>query len=126
MSAGIWMLVGIGLGFAVLMGFQAALARQTRAAIGREVPASSPLAAAEGRLVWFHAPTCAPCRAMHRDVLALGDRVLEVDVSQRPDLAAAFGVMATPTTLRVQGGKVVAARAGRIGREQLEAMLDAG
>jgi thioredoxin 1 len=123
MSAGIWLLVGIAIGLAVLMGFQALLARQTQAAVGREVPASGPLAEAEGRLVWFHSPTCAPCRAMHRDVAALGDRVIEVDVSQRPDLARTFGVMATPTTVRVKDGRVAAARAGRIGRDQLEAML---
>lgn len=121
MSPGLWILAGVLGGVALLVLLQA---RASRAAVGRAAPSLGPLGDAEGRLVWFHAPSCGPCRAMHPDIAALGARVIAVDVSQQPALAAQFGVVATPTTVRVKDGHILASRVGRLGRTQLVALLD--
>ena len=123
MTTGLWLLLGILLGFAALFAMQRWLARLGRASEGQPAAPLGPLGDAEGKLVWFHAPTCAPCRAMHADIRALGEQAIEVDVSRRPDLARAYGVMGTPTTVRVKDGRIAAARVGRLGRDQLAALL---
>lgn len=108
---------------ALLLGLQVAIGRMARASEGREAPALGPMGDAEGRLVWFHAPHCGPCRAMHPDVDALGDRAIVVDVTEHPELAMRYRIMATPTTMRVKHGRIAAARVGRLHRAQLDALL---
>lgn len=56
-------------------------------------------------VLYFTAPGCAPCRTVQRPALrqlleALGEgiQVIEVDASQRPDLADYWGVLSLPTT----------------------------
>ncbi|MFZ5821836.1 MAG: thioredoxin family protein [Chloroflexota bacterium] len=56
-------------------------------------------------LVYFTTPTCAPCKTIQRPVIeqlkaAYGKwfQVIEVDASQQPAVAQAWGVMTVPTT----------------------------
>ena len=56
-------------------------------------------------IVYFTTPTCAPCKTVQRPAIEklkkkLGERlqIIEVDASQRPDLAQDWGVMSVPTT----------------------------
>jgi thiol-disulfide isomerase/thioredoxin len=56
-------------------------------------------------LVYFTTPDCAPCRtiqrpAIHRISSLLGEQleVVEIDATERPDLAKVWGVMSVPTT----------------------------
>jgi thiol-disulfide isomerase/thioredoxin len=56
-------------------------------------------------LVYFTTPDCAPCKTIQRPAInrvsyALGEEleVVEIDATQRPDLAKAWGVMSVPTT----------------------------
>lgn len=56
-------------------------------------------------IVYFTTPTCAPCKTMQRPALermkaAYGKcfQVIEVDVSQQPEVAQEWGVMTVPTT----------------------------
>lgn len=56
-------------------------------------------------LVYFTTPDCAPCKtvqrpAIHRVSKLLGEEleVIEIDATQRPDLAKVWGVMSVPTT----------------------------
>jgi thiol-disulfide isomerase/thioredoxin len=56
-------------------------------------------------IVYFTTPDCAPCKTVQRPALnrvtqLLGERleVVEIDASQRPDLAKIWGVMSVPTT----------------------------
>jgi thiol-disulfide isomerase/thioredoxin len=56
-------------------------------------------------LVYFTTPDCIPCKtvqrpAIHRISHLLGEdvEVIEIDATQRPDLAKAWGVMSVPTT----------------------------
>jgi len=56
-------------------------------------------------ILYFTTPTCQPCKTVQRPALArvqaaLGERVqvIEVDCTQRPDLADSWGVLSVPTT----------------------------
>lgn len=56
-------------------------------------------------LVYFTTPDCAPCKTIQRPAInrvshVLGERleVIEIDATERPDLAKAWGVMSVPTT----------------------------
>ena len=56
-------------------------------------------------IVYFTTPDCIPCKTIQRPALSqlssiLGDRlqVIEIDATQRPDLASKWGVMSVPTT----------------------------
>lgn len=56
-------------------------------------------------IVYFTTPDCAPCKTVQRPALSrvmqiLGDglEVVEIDATQRPDLAKRWGVMSVPTT----------------------------
>lgn len=73
-------------------------------------------------IVWFHAPGCAPCRAMKPTVEALGDKARIIDVSQDMHTAQAFGVMATPTTVVIRAGQIAAVRVGAMSPSALAAL----
>ncbi|MEQ1501435.1 MAG: thioredoxin family protein, partial [Myxococcota bacterium] len=80
-------------------------------------------------VVWFHSPTCGPCRAMQPAIDALASThpgLHPVDVTVDPALAAKLGVMATPTTVRVADGTVTASRVGVMREAELEAWLAPG
>jgi len=56
-------------------------------------------------IVYFTTPDCAPCKTIQRPALnqlanVMGDKlqVIEIDATQRPDLARQWGVMSVPTT----------------------------
>lgn len=56
-------------------------------------------------ILYFTTPTCIPCKTVQRPALAqlmadLGDhlQVIEVDCTERPDLADYWGVLSVPTT----------------------------
>lgn len=56
-------------------------------------------------IVYFTTPDCVPCKTIQRPALdkltsTYGDKlhVLEIDATQRPDLAKTWGVMSVPTT----------------------------
>jgi len=56
-------------------------------------------------IVYFSTPDCVPCKTIQRPALdkltsTYGDtfQVLEIDATERPDLAKTWGVMSVPTT----------------------------
>ena len=56
-------------------------------------------------IVYFTTPDCVPCKTIQRPALdqvttLLGDQlqVIEIDATERPDLAKTWGVMSVPTT----------------------------
>ena len=56
-------------------------------------------------LVYFTTPDCAPCKTVQRPAIdrvsnLLGEKlqVIEIDATERPDLAKTWGVMSVPTT----------------------------
>src|SRR4051812_20053814 len=72
-------------------------------------------------LLQFSSSVCAPCaataRVLHRVAdPAAGIRHVELDVAERPELAARFSVLQTPTTLILDAAGVVRARIGGAAR----------
>ena len=56
-------------------------------------------------IVYFTTPDCVPCKTIQRPALTqltnvMGDKleVIEIDATQRPDLASEWGVYSVPTT----------------------------
>ena len=56
-------------------------------------------------IVYFTTPDCVPCKTVQRPAIhqvskLLGEhvQVIEIDATQRPDLAKTWGVMSVPTT----------------------------
>ena len=56
-------------------------------------------------IVYFTTPDCAPCKTIQRPALnkltgLMGDKlqVVEIDATERPDLASQWGVFSVPTT----------------------------
>ncbi|MFN3492746.1 MAG: thioredoxin family protein, partial [Anaerolineales bacterium] len=56
-------------------------------------------------IVYFTTPDCVPCKTIQRPALdkltsTFGDnlQVIEIDATERPDLAKTWGVMSVPTT----------------------------
>ncbi|AYF96822.1 thioredoxin family protein [Protaetiibacter intestinalis] len=86
--------------------------------------------ASEATLVQFSSEYCTPCRATARvlDELAAtreGVAHVELDVAERPELAARFDILQTPTTLVLdRTGRIRARIGGAVRREALLAELD--
>ena len=77
-------------------------------------------------LLFFHSPTCGPCRVMqpHVEALAARDhRVHLVDVSVRPDMARAYDVRATPTLVAIRRGSITDVRMGVQSPQAMAGML---
>lgn len=90
----------LGLGAWVLLR-RAALKQAARAAEG-----IAGLGERKAALLYFNSPLCAVCRAaqgpaVRRFQEAAGEtvQVLEIDVTERPDLAERWGILSLPTTV---------------------------
>lgn len=114
---------------AAFQGVTVLLAKRSR---GRAVAELGPDALAlvgdrDELLVYFHSPTCAPCRMMTPAVDAVAaahpGRVVTVDVGENPRAAAAFSVRATPTLVHVRGGKIDNVYLGGKGRSFIEGLI---
>lgn len=81
-------------------------------------------------LLQFSTDVCAPCTATARVLGALAESTdavahVDLDVTHRPDLAARFRVMQTPTTLILDARGAVRARiGGAVRRDVIVAELD--
>jgi len=80
-------------------------------------------------LLQFSTEFCAPCRATARILHELGsdrDGVehVEIDLTDRPDLAGLFGILQTPTTLVLDAEGSVRARIGGAVRPEVRAAID--
>lgn len=56
---------------------------------------------ADGTVVEFTHPLCTDCHELRARLVREGERVIEIDVSRRPDLARRYGVVAVPVAVRV-------------------------
>lgn len=80
--------------------------------------------------VQFSTPTCARCPATRRLLGAVADqhegvRLIDIDLTERPDLATRFNVMQTPTVLLLAADRSVHTRFGGPPRPpELAAALD--
>jgi thiol-disulfide isomerase/thioredoxin len=67
-------------------------------------------------LLQFSTDVCAPCRATHTVLEKVAQRPgvshVDVDISNRPELASWFNILQTPTTLILDASGAVRARIG--------------
>jgi thioredoxin 1 len=104
-----------------------------RRARGRAVPGLAAVLDERQRtqsrlLVYFHSPRCGMCVVMTPVVsrLAAGrDDVVQIDVTEAPAIARAFGVMATPSLAIVENGLIARLMVGARNEAQLRALLEA-
>jgi thiol-disulfide isomerase/thioredoxin len=118
-----------GLGWLSYMGLsRLVLAWRTRRGLGVEAYQSGRPA-----VLYFTAPGCAPCHTMQRpelDRLAaeFGPRlqIIELDATQRPDMADHWGVLSVPTTFVIDAqGRPRGVNHGVARAERLAAQLAA-
>lgn len=114
-----------------LVAVATALGLVWRASQGRVTAASGTVTGVElgghATLLQLSSEVCAPCRAtaqvlrgLHSDTV----RHVEIDIAHRPDLAAQFNVLQTPTTLILDSAGAVRARiGGAVRRDIVEAEL---
>jgi thiol-disulfide isomerase/thioredoxin len=82
-----------------------------------------------GTFVQFSSPACSPCRAVHLvlDAVVAEDQGLvhlDIDATQRLDLARRLGIMRTPTVLLLDpSGRVVRRISGLVTAEQARAAV---
>lgn len=77
-------------------------------------------------LIYFHAPGCRACRSMTPLMLELQkerDDVFVLNAAVERESALAFGVMATPSTVRVADGRITDVILGPRTREELLQLL---
>jgi thioredoxin 1 len=88
---------------------------------------SDVLGSSEPVLVDFFGTWCPPCKALAPTIDKLardGYRVCKVNIQDRPELAAEYGVNAVPTLLVIEGGKETARFVGIQSERTLKGALD--
>ncbi len=104
------------------LGLQLWARRRAAALVGADVPSlpgsvGAAISRAPRALVYIFTPQCAACRVWTPKMRALADAgqpVFPVDAMQDPSLAQALSVMATPTTVHLEAGKVVGVHVGPV------------
>jgi hypothetical protein len=126
MSAFQWIVLVFIVGFVGLsMGLQVMARRRAEKLKGQPLPAlpgatGQRINGAARALVYFFTPSCAACRPVTPRMKALAEKgqpVFPIDAMQEPELAQALSVMATPTTVEVQDGRVVGVHIGPVAPE---------
>lgn len=105
----------IGGFFLLMAGMQLLVRWKARSQTGKAVPSlAGPLGKHVGRgrraLVYFHSPGCGACRPVTprlKEMSQKSESVFVVDVSQETDTARALNVMATPSFVEIDSGKIV-------------------
>lgn len=114
------------IGFFVLtLGMQLLIRSRANALKGAPVPElpgniGRRIAASKHALVYFFSPQCGACRAITPRVRALGrdnPDVYAIDIMQDMEIARALRVMATPSTIEIEGGQIVGYHVGAIPAE---------
>lgn len=127
MTQVLWVALGAVVGLLLAMSLsQLWMTLRARRSVGQSAPEIGPALAPGAALVYFSSPTCGPCRAMTPRIEALrshGAQIHTVDVTQQPEVASAYGVMATPTTVAVRDGLICEVIVGIVPQEKLIALL---
>ena len=110
---------------------QVQLYRRARRMEGQEAPDTSILdgidPARSRKVYYFYGRHCGPCKAMAPIIERMHEshpNLIKMDIAEAPDLARQFGIVATPTFVLVEGGRIRRVRLGSMSPRQLRAMLD--
>lgn len=123
-----WLLVGLVLVLAMVMALQIAMLLRVRKQEGRAAPPLNEVLP-DGvepqprMLLYFYSEHCGPCRGVTPLVDALAERhdgVVKVDVRRNMETARRFGVMGTPSLVRVEDGIISRVHIGGITEGRLE------
>ncbi|HEY3358484.1 MAG TPA: thioredoxin family protein [Polyangia bacterium] len=106
--------------FVLMIGLQIVIRLRARAQTGKPVPPlpgalGAQIAKGRRALLYFFSPGCAACRTITPQVQELGRRnpaVHAVDISRDLTTARALKIMATPSFVEIDEGKVVAVHIG--------------
>ncbi len=128
MNFALALLLMVVVGLVLMSITQIRMQRAAHRQVGRPAPPLSDLPATGAALVWFHSPSCGPCRAMEPAVEALaagGHSVIAIDVTLRRADASAWSIAATPTSIFVRDGIITASRVGALPKPTLDALISA-
>jgi thioredoxin len=113
---------------------QYSLHRRAHRIEGREAPDTSmldgPVTRNARKVYYFYGRYCGPCKTMAPMIERVRrdhhPNLIKVDITECPDLARHFGIVATPTFVLVEAGRIRKVRLGGLGERQLLAMLGSG
>jgi len=116
----------LGLVVALILFSQWRMSHLSRGLRGQPAPTGA-RSHPQGVLYYFYSPRCGPCRAMGPVIDRVTEthpgQVVKVDVGEEPQLAAAFRVAGTPTTMLLRDGEIVEVMLGAKSQKRLEALL---
>jgi thioredoxin 1 len=121
LGAGILGLVVLAFGLQIFIrlrahGLRGKPAPEVSGVLGQRIAQGKPA------LVYFHSPGCAACRRWTPRLEQLSRKnagVHVVDVSRNVEMARAFGVLATPSSVEVDDGRIVDCHIGPVPSELL-------
>jgi thioredoxin 1 len=128
MNVALAVLLVVVVGLVLMSINQIRMERAGHRQVGRPAPPLSDLPATGAALVWFHSPSCGPCRAMEPAVESLaagGHTVIAIDVTLRRADAYAWSIAATPTSVFVRDGVITASRVGALPKPTRDALISA-
>ncbi len=125
MSPGMLILGGILLAVVGFGALQLGIRRFASRNVGKPAPYLPGIDLSGSTVLWFHSPGCAPCRAMKPLIDGFVDHgsVLSIDVSVQPEVAMAFGILGTPSLVRVRNGQIDAVHTGAMSPGALDAFV---
>ncbi len=119
--------VGVAVLVALFVGLNLWIRLRSKAMEGKPLPdvpgpIGKKLTRAKHALVYFMSPGCAACRPLTPQVQKLSksnSNVFVVDVTHHLDVARALHVMATPSTVEIEQGRIVKVHVGSLPAEVL-------
>ncbi len=119
-------------GFVVLFfGFQYLMVLKMKLKKGKAAPALSgkyekAVRSGKKSMFYFYSDNCGACRAMTpviEQYARKNPNYFKIDVQNDMQTARKFGVMGTPSTVIVEGGKIVEFLVGPVSEEKIDALL---
>ena len=120
--------IGITVVLVLMVGLNAMVVLRMRALQGKPLPevpgpTGKSLSQAKRGLAYFFSPGCGACRTITPVMQKLSEKnqdVHVVDVTRQFDVARALKVLATPTIVEVESGRIVAVHVGPVPPRLLE------
>jgi thioredoxin 1 len=116
--------------FCALLIYQLSILWQAKRQVGQQAPILDDTADAPTfaplQLLYFHSPSCGPCRSMGPIIDELSrehENVISVDITQNMVLAQKYNVRATPTVVLVKEGRIAEVLLGPKSATKLRGLL---